>query len=106
MVHPPYPDAFPMDAARLVIDKLRGGEIPISHVVHAGWVMVGYSLSVTLPAPQIVGSVEIDDTIAADYLESQINPRIIGGIALPWKLLASFLARKLVEWILEQQIGG
>lgn len=106
MVSPPYPNAFPIDAAKLVIDKLRGGNAAISQVVHAGWVMVGYSLSVALPTPNIIGDGQIDDVIAAEYLESQINPRIVGVIALPWKLLASYLAKKLVEWILEQQIGG
>jgi hypothetical protein len=106
MVNPPYPDAFPIDAAKVVIDKLRGGDVSISECVHAAWVMSGYALSVAMPAPQVIGDVELDDVIVADYLQSQVTPpAVIEGIALPWKLLASFLAKKFVEWLLEQQKG-
>ena len=107
MISPPYPDALPIEAAKVVIAKLRGGDIPLSSCVHAGWVMVGYSLSVALPAPQVIGDMVMTDVIAADYLQSQIEPPMVSGaIALPWKLLASFLAKKLVEWIIENQLKG
>lgn len=107
MVQPPYPDAFPIDAAKVVIAKLRGGDMPLGNVIHAAWVMTGYSLSITLPAPQVVGDLAMTDIIAADYLQSQINPpAVIGGIALPWKFLATFLAKKLVEWIIENELKG
>lgn len=107
MIEPSYPETFPMEAAKLVVDKLRGQGVPLTSLVHACWVMTGYSLSVTLPEPQVVGSAEITDEIAADYLECLMLPPVsMAAMALPWKLLAGFLAKKLIEWILENQSKG
>jgi hypothetical protein len=107
MISPPYPDAFPIDAAKVLITKLRGGDVPIPSAIHAAWVMSGYALNVTLPAPQVVGDLAMTDAIAADYLQTQVDPPIVlGSLALPWKLLASFLVKKMVEWIIENQMKG
>lgn len=38
-----YPAQFPQEAFLLVLDKVRGKDVPLSELLHAGWNVQGYA---------------------------------------------------------------
>ena len=71
-----YPTSLPTDALMLVIDKLRGKDVPWNQVALAGWNLLGYALA---QIPQETVQPILDEPApetreeAAGYLEEHLK---------------------------------
>jgi hypothetical protein len=53
-MHHVFQDEFPVDEIRVVIAAMRGGELPLSETLRAGWVAAEYFVGLGLSAlPQV-----------------------------------------------------
>lgn len=46
----PFPQELPIEAVGLIIDKLRGKDVPLASAVNAAWNLAGYAAAQALPA--------------------------------------------------------
>lgn len=84
-----------------VVASLRAGKFDAPTDVHAGWVVLGYGLSLTIPVqpptPFMAGRHASADQLSAcldDHLKGVANPT-----ALPWGTILSVLLQLLQAYL-------
>ncbi len=99
-----YPKDLPVEAVALLWDKVRGKPIPLSGMLHAAWIVLGYALCQLAPQELPIfasgeGTAEIspsgfDPREAETVLEGMVDQSIQVGPAT-WLLLI-----RLALWII------
>ena len=100
----PYPQVFPQEAVMMLLDKIRGREVPLTDMIHGAWNVVGYSCQQTLGGGQIVGQEAFAQNLSdEDLLQAvldQNNPNPEGVVSLtmiPWLLVARIALKLLIS---------
>jgi len=100
MLHP-YPES-PTPAVQLLVDKLRGEDVPTIELGHAAWHFAGYAMKQFDPHPPIVLESVTDDSSKADFLEKYfLSPQEAGTVketAIPWQLVVQLAIELFLRW--------
>lgn len=86
----PYPDQFPNEGLLLLLDKIRGKDVPLADLLHAGWCVQGYAMK------QVMGGGPIVTGEPAGWTDEQVLQAALDsgkdeakGVGLiPWVLVA------------------
>ena len=108
MMLTPYPTDFPSYALGLLVDRVKGGDIPAPVLVHACWNVAGYALAQTLGGGPLITADPVADNLqtagdlpvreAAIEQEPSLAQAVQG--LFPWSLVLSIALR-----ILSKQLG-
>lgn len=100
----PFPQDLPIEAVALLIDKLRGKDIPIKTTVNAAWNLAGYAAAqVTPDTPKVIGDLDFTDDEAIEMLENLLVKTTVnadgtvGFIMVPWVIVLKIAIRILTS---------
>lgn len=99
----PFPQDLPFEGVALIIDKLRGKDVPLKTVVNAAWNLAGYAAAQTLPDQKIIGDKDISKDEALLVLQEVITKSAISeegkpielGV-IPWAMVLRICIKILV----------
>lgn len=92
----PYPNEFPNDALMLLLDKVRGRDVPVADLLHAGWCVQGYAMGQFMGGGPVVTGEPAgwsDEQVLQGAIEAGQGAKGIGLV--PWVLVAK-IAIKLI----------
>lgn len=109
-IKPDFPETLSSDAAKAVIDKIRGVEVDAHCLALAAWHVSGYAAGQTFQHPVMAGSPDCPDCPAAtpeqvaDALEHCVRVQQSGAAkgampAIDWKALAKTLLTLALQWL-------
>lgn len=97
----PFPQDLPIEAIGILIDKLRGKDIPFQTVMNCAWNLLGFAATqvpVKSEAPELIHQHPITDEQAAILLENLIIQFSAQGAAddtrkrnIPWPIIIKIL---------------
>jgi hypothetical protein len=92
----PYPTEFPNEALLILLDKVRGRDVPVADLLHAGWCVQGYGMA------QFMGGGPVVSDDPAGWTDEQVlqgameaNQGAKGFGLVPWILVVK-IAIKLI----------
>lgn len=84
----PFPTDLPYEGIALIIDKLRGKDVPMKSVVNAAWNLAGYAAAqVTPEEPKVIGDIDCTDDEAAEMLENLLASKDGRVMMVPWVIV-------------------
>ena len=96
----PYPSELPTEGLVLLLDKVRGKDVPVAELVHVAWNAAGYGLDRFLPVEKLVGAENISEEEALQQMiaANESKQGVVSGIVisivvkLALKILANYIA--------------
>lgn len=84
----PFPTDLPYEGIALIIDKLRGKDVPMKSVVNAAWNLAGYAAAqVTPEEPKVIGDIDCTNDEAAEMLENLLASKDGRVMMVPWVIV-------------------
>lgn len=84
----PFPTDLPYEGIALIIDKLRGKDVPMKSVVNAAWNLAGYAAAqVTPEEPKVIGDIDCTSDEAAEMLENLLASKDGRVMMVPWVIV-------------------
>lgn len=84
----PFPTDLPYEGIALIIDKLRGKDVPLKSVVNAAWNLAGYAAAqVTPEEPKVIGDIDCTSDEAAEMLENLLASKDGRVMMVPWVIV-------------------
>ena len=84
----PFPTDLPYEGIALIIDKLRGKDVPLKSAVNAAWNLAGYAAAqVTPEEPKVIGDIDCTDDEAAEMLENLLALKDGKVMMVPWVIV-------------------
>lgn len=84
----PFPTDLPYEGIALIIDKLRGKDVPLKSAVNAAWNLAGYAAAqVTPEEPKVIGDIDCTDDEAAEMLENLLALQDGKVMMVPWVIV-------------------
>jgi hypothetical protein len=112
MPTPQYPDSFPIESIKAVIDAVKDGsaEGDVKVLAYHAWVVQGYaqkalvgeassSDEITLLSAEDVDANQAD---ALDALEAAVSDEPQAQVTLPWNIILPFLLNLIQKWLSKQ----
>jgi hypothetical protein len=96
----PYPVELPTEGLMLLLDKVRGKDVPVADLVHVAWNVAGYGLNKFIPTEKLVGAENVseEEAILALIEANEMKQGLISGIVisvaikLALKILANYIS--------------
>lgn len=106
-----YPDGFPLDNIRSLVNALRDGTVRdnLQQFAFDVWVVQGFGQKALLGAPGtndgdngfvlMAVPAAVDTDAAMQALEALANDEPQAQASVPWELILAFLLKLLEEWL-------
>lgn len=95
--------SYPLDptpAVHVIVNKLRGVDIPTVEAVHACWHLAGVGLRfIDSHTPEVMSAVPSSDEGKAIVLEQHLLPTGVGTAEIPWRLILDLAYELLRRWL-------
>lgn len=93
----PFPTDLPYEGIALIIDKLRGKDVPLKSAVNAAWNLAGYAAAqVTPEEPKVIGDIDCTDDEAAEMLENLLALQDGKVMMVPWVIVLKIAIKILM----------
>lgn len=105
----PYPADFPVGALTMLLDKVRGRDIPLADLAHGAWNVQGYAQKQIFPGGPMIAAVPAgwedssnDEAVLEYAIRNGVEPPAEDGVVrgvIPWILVAK-VALKILSGLI------